>query len=127
METMQAMAQARVVVDQPEEMNLLGLLMRGLLAANLADDRLHAKACRMAGDVLVRAGRMAVTLRFGDGRITIVRGDAGASRARVSGGMTDLLGVVAEGRMVWPFLAGRLKIGGNPFVLLGMLPLIKAR
>ena len=127
MEQTQAVAQARVVVDHPEEMNLLGLLMRGLLAANLADERLYAKARGMSGDVLVCAGRMAVTLRFGEGRITIVRGDAGASRARVSGGMKDLLGVVAEGRMVAPFLAGRLKIGGNPFVLLGMLPLIKAR
>jgi hypothetical protein len=127
MDDAKAMEQARVVVDQPEGMNLLGLLMRGLLAVNLADDRLWAKARGMSGDVLVTAGRMAVTIRFGDGRVTIVRGDAGASRARVSGGMKDLLGVVAEGRMVGPFLAGRLRIGGNPFVLLGMLPLIKAR
>jgi hypothetical protein len=118
--------QARVVLDSPERMNLLGLLMHGLLARNLAREEVYAKARRIAGDVLVRAGEMAVTMRFADGRVTILCGVAGRPRARVSGTMDGLLGVVAEGRMVMPFLSGKIKIGGNPFLLLKMLPLIKA-
>ena len=127
MEKNNGIEQTRVVVDSPETMNLLGLLMRGLLAANMRDEGVYAKARGIKGDVLVGAGGMQVTLRFGDGRVTIIRGDAGASRARVGGGMKALLEVVTEGKMVGPFLAGRIKIGGNPFVLLSMLPLIRAR
>jgi hypothetical protein len=77
--------------------------------------------------VLVRAGEMAVTLRFGEGRITILLGDPGKARARVGGTMPALLGVVAEGKMVMPFLSGKIKIGGNPFFLLKILPLIRAK
>jgi hypothetical protein len=117
----------RVVIDSPETMNLLGLLMSALLETNLADDPAFARARSIDGDVLVRAGQMAVTLRMGDGGLTIIRGDAGGSKARVSGTMPALLGVVAEGRMVWPFLTGKIRIGGNPLVLLRMLPLIRAK
>jgi hypothetical protein len=41
--------------------------------------------------------------------------------------MGSLLGVVSEGRMIGPFFAGRLKIGGNPLVLLKILPLIRSK
>ena len=117
----------RVVIDSPETMNLLGLLMSGLLTTNLAQDPAFEKARSINCDVLVRAGEMAVTLRMGDGGLTIIRGDAGGSKAKVGGTMPALLGVVAEGRMVWPFLTGKIKIGGNPLVLLKMLPLIRAK
>jgi len=118
--------QARVVVDQPETMNLLGLLMKGLLARNLADDGLFHRARAMKTDVLVQAGEMKVSLRLGEGGITIIRGDTGRSGASVAGDMKTLLDVVAEGKMIAPFLAGRLRIGGNPLVLLRMLPMIRA-
>ncbi len=115
----------RVVVDDPANMNLLGLLMRGLLAESLLDDARYAVAKKMRGDVAVRAGSMAVTLRFGGGRLTLVRGDSPSARARVAGTMTALLGVVLRQGMVRAFFAGKLRIGGNPFVLLRILPLIR--
>ncbi|MBI5528266.1 MAG: hypothetical protein HY897_18185 [Deltaproteobacteria bacterium] len=125
--TQKAIERVRVVVDQPESMNLLGLLMKGLLAKNLSDDDLFYRARAAKTDVLVQAGEMKVTLRLGEGGITILRGDAGSAGASVAGDMKTLLGVVAEGKMVAPFLSGRLKIGGNPLVLLRMLPMIRAR
>ena len=75
----------RVVVEDPEHMNLLGLLMKGLLTNNLARDDIYARACSIKGDVLVQAGDMPVTLRFGGGKLTIVRGATKKTRASVAG------------------------------------------
>lgn len=115
----------RVVVEDPAHMNLLGLLMRGLLSESLRDDARYAAAKSLRGDVAVRAGTMAVTLRFGDGRLTIVRGASPSARASVAGTMTALLGVVLRQGMVRAFFSGKLRIGGNPLVLLRILPLIR--
>ena len=114
-----------VTVHEPETMNILGLLMRGLLSDNLAKPRNLKRGRKMKGDIVVLAGKMSITLRFGEGRLTIIRGETEKPRARVGGDMTTLLGVVTGKGMVWPFLTGKLKIGGNPFVLLKMLPFIK--
>ncbi len=121
---MQRDVNERVVLAEPEKMSILGLLMHGLLSNNLADEHKYARACSMSGDILVKAADMSVTLRFADGQLTIIRGDTGQSKARVAGTMTSLLGVVTGAGMVAPFMAGKLKIGGNPFALLKMLPLI---
>jgi hypothetical protein len=117
---------AGVTVDRPESMNLLGLLMRGLLEENLRVPANARAAARMRGEVAVEAGGMEVTLRFADGGITVLPGASGRPRARVRGGMQDLLSMVTGGGLVGPVLAGRVRIGGNPFVLLRMLPLIRA-
>lgn len=116
----------RVRLEEPEKMSILGLLMQGLLSNNLADEGKYARACSMSGDILVQAAKMSVTLRFADGVLTIIRGDAGQARAKVAGSMGSLLGVVTGDGVVRPFLSGKLKIGGNPFVLLKMLPLIQS-
>jgi hypothetical protein len=115
-----------VTVNEPETMNILGLLMRGLLSDNLSKPRNLKRGQRMKGDIAVKAGKMTVTLRFVEGHLTIIRGETEKPRARVGGDMSTLLGVVTGKGMVWPFLTGKLKIGGNPFVLLKMLPFIKA-
>lgn len=116
----------RVRLEEPEKMSILGLLMQGLLSNNLADEGKYARACSMKGDILVQAAKMSVTLRFDDGVLTIICGDAGRARAKVAGSMGSLLGVVTGDGVVGPFLSGKLKIGGNPFVLLKMLPLIQS-
>ncbi len=119
-------SEERVLVDTPEKMNILGLLMKGLLSDNLADESKYKRVCSMKGDVLVKAGLMSVTLRFKDNKLIIIRGDTGQAKAAVEGSMGALLSVVTEGAVVWPFLSGKIGIGGNPFFLLKMLPLIQA-
>jgi hypothetical protein len=115
-----------VVVEAPEHMNLIGLMMRGLLEENLAKPRSRARARGLRGAVRVQAGGMAVVLDFDAGGLTIRMPREGERyRARVRGGMTDLLGVV-NGRLFGPVLSARVRIGGNPFFLLGMLPLIRS-
>ncbi|MBZ0271813.1 hypothetical protein K8I61_07230 [bacterium] len=115
----------RVVIERPEHMSLLGLLMRDLLAANMANARKFKRARKLAGDVLVKAGEMVVTLRFADGRITIFDGDRGESVARVAGNMPGLLAVVTGNGLVRRALPG-VRPGGNLLFLLRMLPLIRA-
>jgi hypothetical protein len=107
-------------------MNLLGLLIRGLLASNLADPVLYARARTLRGDVRVDAGTMAVTLRFDGAGVVIAPVGSERPRARVRGSMSALLGMVAGKGIVAPVLTGAVRIGGNPFMLLRMLPLIQA-
>ena len=120
------MASARVEVEHPESISLMGLLMRGLIEENLRIEANARRVARMRGDVAVQAGGMAVTLSFGDGGVTIRGGTPEHPAARVSGGMEDLLGMVTGGGLVGPVLSGRVRIGGNPFMLLRILPLIRA-
>ncbi|MBI4952448.1 MAG: SCP2 sterol-binding domain-containing protein [Myxococcales bacterium] len=125
-EPLAARAAELVILHEPERMNLLGLLMRGLLAANLEEPALRARALGLRASIHVRAGDMHVTLRFAEDGVHISAG-AEASNARVSGDMKALLGVVTGAGMIGPVLRGRVRIGGNPFLLLRVLPLIRAR
>lgn len=115
-----------VHVEDPEHMNLIGLMMRGLLEENLAKPPNRKKAQGLRGAVRVQAGGMVVALDFTAEGLTIrIPREDDRFKARVSGGMTDLLGVV-NGRLFGPVLSARVRIGGNPFFLLGMLPLIRS-
>lgn len=111
-----------VTIEDPSNMNLLGLLMRNVLLAHFTNPRLASRAASLKGDVAVRAGMMAVTLRFSPGRCVVLRGSPPHPVASVTGAMSSLLDVVLRRRMVRAFLTGRIRIGGNPFFLLKILP-----
>jgi len=113
-----------VRIKDPEDMNVLGLLMKGFLSNALAEPTLEKRAKGMSGNVHLGAGKMWATLCFDGEGIEIVRGKTEASKASVQGEMDTLLGVVTGAGMVGPFLAGKIKIGGNPFFLLKMLPIL---
>lgn len=116
----------RVVLDQPERQTLLGLLMKGMIEANLASGAHDDSLRGVEGDIEVRAGDMVATLRLGKGVVTILAGPAEKARARVKGDMAAFLGVASGGGLVGPLLRGEIGFGGNPFLLLKLLPLIKA-
>ncbi|MBW2262109.1 MAG: hypothetical protein JRG91_09065 [Deltaproteobacteria bacterium] len=116
----------RVVVEDPEHTNLLGLLMKNLAASNLANESTYERVRGMEGDIQIRAGDMVVTMRFGGGQLRIIEGEQEKPRARVQGSMPALLSVVTGGGMIGPLLSGAIKIGGNPFTLLKVLPIIQA-
>lgn len=115
----------RVVVDHPETQNLLGLLVQNILANNMADDAKYARVRSLTADVQVQAGDMVVTLRFGDGKLTIVAGPCARPRASVRGEMGSFLRVATGGGVIGPVLSGGVRIGGNPFMLLKLLPLLQ--
>jgi hypothetical protein len=118
----------RVVIDKPESMNLLGLLMRSLLAANLANPSRARWVRGLEGDIEVQAGDMALTMRFHEDALTIVAGAPLNPIAKVKGTMGALLAVVT-GKwhiVVLRFLCGKIRMGGNLLTLMKMLPLISA-
>ncbi len=115
-----------VRLKDPENTNVLGLLMGGLLTSMLQDEARLAKARSLSGDVWMRAGPMWATLSFDGNGVEVISGKTESRRASVEGEMGTLVGVVTGKGMVGPFLAGKIKIGGNPFMLLKMLPLIMA-
>jgi len=122
----EAGGRVQVVLDEPERQNLLGLLIKDMIAANLAGGG-HDGGLRSAtGDIQVQAGAMVVTIRLGGGTVTILAGPSERPAARVKGDMAAFLGVASGGGLVGPLLRGEIGFGGNPFLLLKLLPLIKA-
>ena len=117
---------AAVVVDTPETMNLLGLLLRSILERNLADPAKAARAARLRGEIAVRGGRMRVTLKFAAGDITITRAASARPRARVEGSLTAFLGVAQGKGLASAWLSGRLSAKGNLLFLLKILPLLRS-
>lgn len=113
----------RVEIEKPRRMNLLGLMLGDVLERSMARRGPDGMA-GLSGDVVVRAGRMAITLHFGEGRVLVKRGAEESARARLSGSLNTLLEMALGGGMVWPLLTRRLRIGGNPFILLKMRRLL---
>lgn len=118
----------KVSIDQAEHMNLLGLLLAGFLRKQLTNPRLARKASRMRGAFGVQAGRMAITLTFAPEGIRISKGFAPKTRARILGSMEEMIALVAGSgstiAAVIAVLEGRIGIRGNPFALLGLLPIM---
>lgn len=117
---------AAVVVEAPETMNLLGLLLRSILERNLADPAKAGRAARLRGEVAVRGGKMRVTLRFAEGGVTITRVPAARPRARVEGSLPAFLGVAQGKGLASAWLSGRLSAKGNLLFLLKILPLLRS-
>lgn len=115
-----------VVIQQPERMNLLGLILGGIIERNLEHERHRRTFQRLGGEVEVRAGGMLVTMAFDAGRLTIRRGGAERPRARVGGSLDALMQLSLGGGMVGPWLSGKLKTGGSLLLLLRMRPLLQA-
>ena len=114
-----------VVLNEPETMNLLGLILHSILEGNLAVEKKARKAGKIRGDIGVQAGEMKVTLKCDGGTFTIVRGFAGKTNARVRGGLQAFLRIALGGGLVEPLIDGDVKIGGNPFLLLKLIPLLR--
>ncbi len=119
-----------VVVENPEQMNLLGLLIKGFLEQKLHDPKLARKAKRLRGAFGMKTGSMAITLSFRPEGVTISKGIAAKTRARIDGPMGEMVALVTDGGLVLATIAvleGRISIGGNPFALLGLLPIMTGK
>ena len=117
---------AEVIMKDPSAMNLLGLILKHLLERNLEDAGKAAAARRMNCVVGVKGGKMGVTIIFRKGEIILERGFPTRANSRITGTLDALLQVAVTRNYIAPFLAGRLKIGGNPFPLLRLMSLLVA-
>lgn len=116
---------ASVRVRDPENMNVLGLLLAGFLDSALGrDERLAKRAAAMKGNLCIQAGQMWITICFDRTGIEIVRGPMDKRCATVRGEMDALIGVVTGGGMAAPLCTGKVRIGGNPLFLLRLLPIL---
>jgi hypothetical protein len=115
----------RVTIDDPPRMNLLGLILAGIIERNLEDQAKLQRFEKLDAEVVVKAGEMAVTLRFEKGQLTVSRGVAEKPRAQVAGSLDALMALSLGGGMVGPWLAGRLKTRGSLLLLLGLRRLLQ--
>lgn len=114
-----------VTIHDPPTMNLLGLLLGSIIQRNLSDEDKRRRFQKLAADIVVQAGEMSVALRFDRGRLVITREAVDRPGARVRGTLDELMKLSLGGGIVGPWLAGRLKTGGNPFLLLKLRPLLQ--
>ena len=114
-----------VVLEKPESMNLLGLILKLLLEGNLQDPDMVAKARGTKGNLRLGAGPMKITLVFEGERLTIKRDWDTPSRAKCAASLDTFLAIGLGGNPVIPFLQGKVRIGGNLFWLLLLMPLFQ--
>jgi len=117
---------ARVVIDDPPTMNLLGLLLGSIIERQAETEASRKRLDKLKGALVVEAGQMVISMTFAGGRVIISRGAVDKPRARVMGTMQSLMGISLGGGMVGPWLAGHIKTQGNLFMLLRVLPLMRA-
>lgn len=116
----------QLTIEDIERMNLLGLMLGGVIARNLAQPAGAAAARKLHGSLAVTAGKMSITLRFDRGPITLTRGAAERTRARIKGSLDGLLQVSLGRGPIRAFLAGELSFRGSPLFALKTLPLMRA-
>ena len=114
-----------VAVEDPQKMNLLGLLLANVVERALENPKTQRKCGPMKGDVQVKAGRMSVRLRFNQGRVEVVRASDAGARASVRGDLETLTDVSLGGGVVRHFLSRRLRVAGNVLFLLKTLPFLR--
>jgi hypothetical protein len=113
-------------VEDLPDMHLLGLILRSLITRNLADPKKALRAARLRGIAAVQAGEMKLTLDCQPGKLVLRRGHPEKARARVKGSLAAFLDIALGGGLVRPVLDGDISVGGNPFFLLRLLPLLRA-
>jgi hypothetical protein len=116
----------RVVLIDPERMNLLGLMLLGLLDRRLQDPNAVRHARALDGEVVVEASGMVVTLRFGSDSIEITRATSSHPCATVRGTLMALLHAALGRDRVRNFLRAELRAQGRPMALWHVLSLVRA-
>ena len=102
-----------IVVESPQDMNLLGLFIKEAL-----DARRDALArSRATGSIGLTAGTMSVTLSFEPDRTVIHKGIVGSPKAQLTGSLESLV-AIARGRIAPTLLSRRARISGNPMAAL---------
>ena len=110
---------ANVTIDDPDRMNILGLILGSILERNLADPKRAAMLGKLSGNVVVKCGEMAITVDFiGNDTIRISRGAAERPKAMLEGRMNVLTDLTLGRGVVRHFFGRRIKLRGNIILLL---------
>lgn len=107
-------------------MNLLGLMLGGVVASNLASPKGAALASRLTGALGITSGKMSITLGFKGGEVTVSRGLENNLKSHVRGSLNALLEISLGRSPISAFLTGDVSFKGNPFFLLKLVPLLRS-
>ncbi|MBI3271316.1 MAG: hypothetical protein HYZ53_20135 [Planctomycetes bacterium] len=110
----------------PERSSLVSFFLESLLGRKLATPQGARAFAGLDRVFLLDAGGVKTTLRCKGGTIEIHPGEAGAWDAGISADLATLLAVGLGGDYLWPVLSGRLRLRGNPLLLLPLLGLLRA-
>lgn len=116
-----------VILDRPETMNLLGLILKMIMDRNLSEARMAGIARNTRGNLQIGAGLMKATLCFEGERVVIQRDWAVPRRAKVAADLDTFLAIGLGGNPVLPFLRGKVKVGGNLLWMLKLMPLFQVK
>jgi len=116
-----------VVVDHPETMNMLGLILKLILEGNLQDPDMEKKARRARGNLRLGAGPMKATLIFEGDRLVIQRDWKVSGRAKCAASLDTFLGIGLGKNPFVPFLMGKISLGGNLLWLLKLMPVFQVK
>lgn len=117
--------QEPLIIENPEEMNLLGLILANIIGKNLKKTSVKDLLSNTKSTIDIQAGKMGACIMINNGLLTIRRGLSGKADAWVKGGMSAFIDLGMRRRMLQRFLKGDVKIGGNIFKLLPLLRLLE--
>ena len=114
----------RLVINAPDDLHLLSLLVRERLEGALETVEGRDLARRLEGRVGLAAGEMRTTLAFEPGRIQLIQGEAEEARARATGTLSSFLAICHGKVRFSDVLRRQVHISGNLLMLRRFLPLL---
>lgn len=117
----------QVVLENPETMNLLGLILKVILERNLQEGMIADLVANTRGNLALGAGPMKATLKFEGERVVVQRDWREPSRAKVAASLDTFLAIGLGKYPILPFLLGRISLGGNLLWLLKLMPVFQVR
>ncbi len=116
-----------VVLENPESINLLGLILKMIIERNLKQGMMEDLVKNTRGNLALGAGPMKATLKFEGERVVIARDWLTPARAKCSASLDTFLGIGLGKNPVLPFLMGKISLGGNLLWLLKLMPVFQVK
>lgn len=116
-----------VVLEKPESMNLLGLILKMIIERNLKQGMMADLVANTRGNLRLGAGQMKATLKFEGERVVVARDWLIPARAKVAASLDTFLAIGLGKNPVIPFLLGKISLGGNLLWLLKLMPVFQVK
>jgi putative sterol carrier protein len=116
-----------VIVENPETINLLGLILKMIIERNLKQGMMEELVKNTRGNLRLGAGLMKATLKFEGERVVIARDWLVPARAKVAASLDTFLGIGLGKNPFVPFFLGKISLGGNLLWLLKLMPVFQVK
>lgn len=116
---------AEIIVEDPENMNLLGLILKTLLDINLQDKKKLSAIKNFKGTFSIQGAKMQTSILIDKGQVTIKKGLLPKASATIKGKLDAFLKMGTGEALITPVLTGKVRVWGNPFALLKLIKILK--